>query len=121
MGGQALIGHGGKDTTRLNNPTITKTIPSTTSSVPATHIACPLFLFSVGITQSPQQHLNLARLLPFTVTRPVTVQEMSIAFDARDTKLDSWRELTNGNLFSVRFFEEWNRADCSTTSPTIAE
>src|SRR5229473_3423314 len=106
MGGHALIGHGGKATTRLTPPTMRKATPSTTSSLP-THTACPPFLFSAGITQSPQQHLNLARLLPFTVTRPVTVQETSIALDARDTKLVSWRELKNGNIFSVRFFEEW--------------
>jgi len=85
MGGHALIGHGGKDTTRLTNPTITKATPSTTSSVPATHIACPLFLFGVGITQSLQQQVNLARLLPFTVTKPVTNREMSKVVAPRDT------------------------------------
>jgi hypothetical protein len=36
-------------------------------------------------------------MLPFTVTRPVTIQEISIILDPRDTKLDSGRELTNGN------------------------
>ncbi len=36
-------------------------------------------------------------MLPSTVTRPVTIQEISIMLDPRDTKLDSGRELTNGN------------------------
>ena len=40
-------------------------------------------------------------LLPFTVTKPVTIQEMSIAPNAHDTKVDSGMELTNSNLFSV--------------------
>src|SRR5467141_114642 len=54
MEGHALIAHGGKATTRLTNPKIRRTTPSTTRSL-LTHTACPLFLFSVGITQSPQQ------------------------------------------------------------------
>ncbi len=60
-------------------------------------------------------------MLPFTVTKPGTKQEISIALDAHDTKLDSGRELTNGNLFSVRIFEEGNHADYSAACPTIAE
>jgi hypothetical protein len=32
-------------------------------------------------------------MLPFTVTKPVTKQEISIALDARDTRLASGREL----------------------------
>jgi len=37
-------------------------------------------------------------LLPFTVTRPVTSQEMSVAHGARDTENDFARELTKSNL-----------------------
>jgi len=39
-------------------------------------------------------------LLPFTVTKPVTDQEISIALDTRDTKFAVGRELTKGNSFS---------------------
>jgi hypothetical protein len=37
-------------------------------------------------------------LLPSTVTKSVTSREMSITLDARDTKLDSERDLTKPNL-----------------------
>jgi hypothetical protein len=57
---------------------------------------CLLFSFSALAT----------RLLPFTVTRPVTIQEISIALESRDTKVGVGRELTNFNLSSVRTFEE---------------
>jgi len=40
-------------------------------------------------------------MLPFTVTKPVTRQEISIALDARDAKLAVGWELTNGNSYSV--------------------
>jgi hypothetical protein len=40
-------------------------------------------------------------MLPFTVTRPATRQEISIALDARDAKLAVGWELTNGNSYSV--------------------
>jgi len=52
-------------------------------------------------------------LLPFTVTRRVTIQEISIAPDARDTKVGVGRELTNGNPSSVQLFENGSRADCT--------
>jgi len=56
---------------------------------------------SPGISQitNPESILGKARMasmLPFTVTRPVTIQESLIALDARDAKLDSGKELTNG-------------------------
>ena len=37
-------------------------------------------------------------MLPFTVTRLVTIEEMSIAPNAHDAKLDLGRELTDSNL-----------------------
>jgi hypothetical protein len=46
---------------------------------------------------------------------------MSIAPDARDTQFDFGKELTSGNPFSVRFFEERNRADCSAVDLTSAD
>ena len=60
-------------------------------------------------------------MLPITVTRPVAIQEISIALDARDTKVGVGRELTNGNPFSVRLFENGNRADYPAARSTIAE
>src|SRR3989442_13508702 len=48
-----------------------------------------------GMNQAPH-----GSLLPFTVTGPVTNQEMSIALDARDAKFGSW-ELAKSNHFSV--------------------
>jgi len=53
--------------------------------------------------------------------KPVTSQEMSIAVDARDTKLDSRRELTKSNLFTRRLFEDRNHTDGSFSNLTGAE
>ena len=47
----------------------------------------------IGKEPAPQ-----GSLLPFTVTRPVTSKEMSIALGARDAELYFARELTNSNL-----------------------
>ncbi len=38
-------------------------------------------------------------MLPFTVTRAATKQEISIALDAHDANLAVRRELTKSNLF----------------------
>jgi hypothetical protein len=47
--------------------------------------------------------------------------EISIALDARDAKLAVGRELTKGNSFSARFFEDRNRTDYSAVNVTRAE
>ena len=51
-------------------------------------------------------------MLPFTVTRPVTKQEISIAFDALDAKLASGGGLTRSNLLSARPYEKTS-ANCA--------
>ncbi|HYU55879.1 MAG TPA: hypothetical protein VEL71_06650 [Candidatus Dormibacteraeota bacterium] len=51
----------------------------------------------IGKEPAPQ-----GSLLPFTVTRPVTSKEMSIALGARDAELYFARELTNSNLIFRR-------------------
>ena len=50
-----------------------------------------------ALKRVPLGGFKLQLLLPFTVTRPVTIQEISIALAPREVKLDSGRELTNGN------------------------
>jgi hypothetical protein len=53
-------------------------------------------------------------MLPFTVTSPVTKQEISIALDGRKAKIEVGRELTKRN--SLRLV-----ADCSVRKWTSAE
>jgi hypothetical protein len=42
-----------------------------------------------------------ALVLPFTVTRPVTLRELSIALDARDTKLGSCEVISGKELYTL--------------------
>jgi len=54
--------------------------------------------FSRLIMREPKS--SACFLLPFTVTKPVTNQEIIIALDARDARFGSW-ELAKSNAFSV--------------------
>ena len=53
-----------------------------------------------------QQRNHSSLLLPFTVTKPFTRREMSIPIGARDTKLESGRELTKRNILVRPIFEK---------------
>jgi len=52
-------------------------------------------------------------LLPFTVTRPVTSEEISIALDTLDTRVAVGRELTKSNSLTDSALQKRNLADYS--------
>ena len=56
----------------------------------------------IGFLNESRTGKHHESVLPFTITRPVTNQEIPIAPYAHDTKLAVQMELTKSSLFSAR-------------------